>query len=142
MDHTRRGLCFLLPALAALKVRGSDTATLPSKVYSFDGLPLQSAGQNAFRSVFEGKTHDGFHVALHETDLAPGSMPHPPHRHAHEEVFLVREGTLQVTIGGSSSNLRPGSVAYVSSNEEHGVRNVGTTHAQYFVLELGADNSP
>jgi mannose-6-phosphate isomerase-like protein (cupin superfamily) len=29
----------------------------------------------------------------------------------HEEVFLIREGTLQVTIGGRGSNLGPGSFA-------------------------------
>lgn len=139
MDQARRRLCFLLPALVALRARGSDVTVLPSKVYSFEGLSPQASGQNVFRSVFEGKTHDSFRVALHETDLAPGSMPHPPHRHVHEEIFLIREGMLEVTIGGHSSNLGPGSAAYVASNEEHGVRNAGTTHAQYFVFELGAE---
>jgi mannose-6-phosphate isomerase-like protein (cupin superfamily) len=80
-------------------------------------------------------------VALHETDLAPGAMPHPPHHHAYEEVFLIREGLLQVTIGGLSSNLGPGSVAYIASNEEHSIRNLGNTHAQYFVLELGTEDA-
>jgi mannose-6-phosphate isomerase-like protein (cupin superfamily) len=129
----------LLSAIVVSKAQGSDAAVLPSKVYSFESLPLHASGQNAFRPVLEGKTHEGFRVALHESDLAPGAMPHPPHRHAHEEVFLVREGSLQVTISGHSSDLTPGSVAYVASNEEHGIRNTGTTHAQYFVLELGAE---
>jgi quercetin dioxygenase-like cupin family protein len=137
MNQTRRQLCLSLPALVVSKARGSDATVLPSKVYSFESLPPQASGQNAFRPVFEGKTHEGFRVALHETDLAPGTTPHPPHRHAHEEAFFIREGSLQVTINGQSSNLGPGSVAYVASNEEHGIRNTGSTHAQYFVLELG-----
>jgi mannose-6-phosphate isomerase-like protein (cupin superfamily) len=76
---------------------------------------------------------------MHETDLAPGAMPHPAHHHAHEEVFLVREGTLEVTITGRASRLGPGSVAYVASNEEHGIRNPETTHTQYFVIALGTE---
>jgi mannose-6-phosphate isomerase-like protein (cupin superfamily) len=66
-------------------------------------------------------------------------MPHPAHHHAHEEVFLVREGTLEVTITGRASRLGPGSLAYVASNEEHGIRNPETTHAQYFVIALGTE---
>ena len=46
-----------------------------------------------------------------------------------------------MTIGERSSNLGPGSVAYIGSNEEHGIRNVGHSHAQYFVLELGTEDA-
>jgi len=30
-------------------------------------------------------------------------------------------------------------VAYVASNEEHGIKNAGSTHAQYFVIALGGE---
>jgi len=141
MDEARRELCMLLPALVVTSARRSENTGLPSKVYSFESLSLQTSGQNAFRPILGGKTHEGFRVALHETDLAPGAMPHPPHHHEYEEVFLIREGLLQVTIGERSSNLGPGSVAYIGSNEEHGIRNVGHSHAQYFVLELGTEDA-
>jgi mannose-6-phosphate isomerase-like protein (cupin superfamily) len=141
MDQARRELCMLLPTLVVTSARRSENTGLPSKVYSFESLSLQTSGQNAFRPILGGKTHEGFRVALHETDLAPGAMPHPPHHHEYEEVFLIREGLLQVTIGERSSNLGPGSVAYIGSNEEHGIRNVGHSHAQYFVLELGTEDA-
>ncbi len=73
------------------------------------------------------------------TELAPGEAPHPPHHHVHEEMVLIQEGSLEVTITGRSAKLGPGSAAYVASNEEHGWRNVGTTRARYFVLALGQD---
>jgi mannose-6-phosphate isomerase-like protein (cupin superfamily) len=114
-------------------------APIPSKIARFEDLPVQSGDGHTLRRILEGKTHSGYGVEMHETDLAPGAMPHSAHHHAHEEVFLVREGTLEVTITGRASRLGPGSAAYVASNEEHGVRNPGPTHAQYFVIALGTE---
>jgi len=141
MDYSRRELCMLLPALLALKPQASATGALASKVYHFESLTAQADGANTFRAIFDGATHSGFHIALHATDLAPGAMPHPSHHHVHEEIFLIREGTLLVTIAGRDSTLGPGGVAYIRSGDEHGIRNTGTTHAHYFVFELGSDES-
>jgi quercetin dioxygenase-like cupin family protein len=140
MDYSRRELCVLLPALLAARAQAAGNEALPSKVYDFENLPKKASDGNTSRPVLQGVTHEGYHLELHETDLAPGSMPHPPHHHAHEEVFLIRTGNLTVTINGQSSGLGPGSVAYIASNQEHGIRNVGSTHAQYFVLELGTQD--
>jgi mannose-6-phosphate isomerase-like protein (cupin superfamily) len=137
MDYSRRELCVLLPALLAARAQAANDQVLSSKVYTFEGLPAKASDGNTFRAILQGVTHEGYHLELHETDLSPGSMPHPPHHHAHEEIFLIREGTLAVTINGEASNFGAGSVAYIASNQEHGIRNVGSTHAQYFVLELG-----
>lgn len=137
MSWSRRELCLWLPALMALPAQAAEESGLPSKVYHFDDLPVRTAGDNRFRHILEGTTGQGFRIEMHESDLAPGGMPHPAHRHAHDEVFMVREGTLEITIAGRSSRLGPGAVAYVASNEDHGVRNPGTTHVQYFVLALG-----
>ncbi len=139
MNCTRRDLCLLLPGLVASAGFGAQKVSLPSGAYRFEVLPVSTEGANSFRSILEGKTHSGFPIELHESALAPGGMPHPPHRHLHEEVFLIREGTLEVTIAGKATRLGPGSVAFVASNDEHGIRNVGTNHAQYFVLALGSD---
>jgi mannose-6-phosphate isomerase-like protein (cupin superfamily) len=78
---------------------------------------------------------------VHETVLEPNAMPHPPHRHVHEEMFLISTGTLDVTISGKSTKLSAGSAVYVASNEEHGIRNTGATPAQYIVVALGRDAS-
>jgi quercetin dioxygenase-like cupin family protein len=143
MDYSRRDLGLLLSALtvttAATEAKAMSAA-LPSKTYQYDDLPVSVNGPNRGRAILKGETHVGFPIELHETELAPGEWPHPPHHHAHEEMVLVREGTLEVTISGRSANLGPGSVAYVASNEEHGWHNVGTGHARYFVFALGRDD--
>jgi len=138
MKCSRREVYFWIPALMASHGLATE-APIPSKIARFEDLPVQSGDGRTLRPILEGKTHSGYGVEMHETDLAPGAMPHPAHHHAHEEVFLVREGTLEVTITGRASRLGPGSLAYVASNEEHGIRNPETTHAQYFVIALGTE---
>lgn len=148
MDYSRRDLSFLLSALAVTNaVTGTATSAAPmspalgSKTYQYDDLPVSVNGLNRARAILKGETHAGFPIELHETELAPGERPHPPHHHIHEEMVMLREGTLEVTIGGQSASLGAGSVAYVASNEEHGWRNVGAAHARYFVLALGRDDA-
>jgi hypothetical protein len=43
-----------------------------------------------------------------------------------------------VTIAGATGVIGPGGVAFVHSNELHGVHNYGTDRAQYFVVAVGA----
>jgi len=138
MKCSRREACFLIPALMASRGLAAESP-IPSQAVRFEDLPVESGDGNSLRRILEGKTHSGYQIEMHETDLAPGAMPHPAHHHAHEEVFLIRQGTLEVTIAGRASRLGPGSVAYVASNDEHGIRNAGATHAQYFVIALGAE---
>ena len=138
MTYSRRDWNLLLPALAALSAAGQSPA-MGSKTFAFADLPVRANGANRSRAVLQGKTHSGFPIELHQTELAPGEAPHPPHHHAHEEMIMIREGTLEVTIAGRSVKLGPGSVAYVASNEEHGWRNVGSGRAHYFVLALGRE---
>jgi len=138
MKCSRRQVCFWIPALMASRGLAAETQ-IPSKVFRFEDLPVQSGKGYAVRHILQGKTHSGCGIEMHETDLAPGAMPHPAHHHAHEEIFLVREGTVEITIAGRVSLLGPGSVAYMASNEEHGIKNVGSTHAQYFVIALGSE---
>jgi quercetin dioxygenase-like cupin family protein len=129
---TRRDLPLFASALLAASAQAQN-ASLPSHVYKFDDLVLKGTS----RAVFDGLTHSGFHIDLHETELAPGAAPHAPHKHEHEEIVMVREGTLEVTIEGKATVVGPGSVVYAASNDLHGWRNVGETRAQYFVIALG-----
>ena len=129
---TRRDLTLLSAGLIAASAK-AQKATLPSRTYRFEELVLKGTG----RAVFDGLTHSGFHVDLHETELASGAAPHAPHKHEHEEIVMIREGTLEVTIEGHVTIARPGSVVYAASNDMHGWKNVGTTKAQYFVIALG-----
>lgn len=140
MNFSRRDLNILLPAmLAAVDTAKGDSKVLPSKCYSYDSLAPKTNPQtkNVARAVFNGETHDGTTIEMHITTLQPGQSPHPPHQHLHEEMFMIQRGVLEATIAGQTCTLGMGSVAYVHSNDLHGVRNTGDLPTEYFVVEIG-----
>ena len=134
MNYTRRELGLLLPALAAAEPAGEP---FPSKTYPYGDLPATANGPNRSRPVLDARTHTGFPVELHITTLGPGQAPHPPHHHVHEEILLLRTGILDVTISGQTARVTAGSVVSVASGVEHGWKNPGSAHAEYFVFALG-----
>ncbi len=143
MDVSRRDWSLMLPLLLASQAAGESGTVLSSECYSFSSLPVKVNPHNKAesRQVFKGTTHDGTPIDLHITTMPPGQMPHPPHRHVHEEVMMVQQGTLTVTIEDKSSTVGPGSVIYVRSKDLHGLKSTGETAAQYFVLAIGAQSA-
>ena len=141
MTYTRRALAFLFPALVAGQQSQppAQMGTLPSKAFPFGELTGRQNGAIKLYQILTGNTHTGYRLDLHESELPGGGVPHPPHRHVHEELLFVREGELEVSINGQWTKLPAGSCAYMASNDLHGYRNPGTAAAKYFVLALGND---
>ena len=142
MFLNRRALCLLLPGGAfplVARTNGfvADDKALPSATFLFEKLPVQVTGNAEIRSILKGTLATGESLEVHETTLQPGGSPHPPHHHNHSEMWLIREGTVELTINGASTRIGPGGLGFVSSNEEHGIKNVGSTPATYFVVALG-----
>jgi mannose-6-phosphate isomerase-like protein (cupin superfamily) len=141
MSLTRRELCALLPAILVPVAVRLDSAppddAMPSATFPFDKLPVNKSKNAEIRPVLKGKLATGESLETHETTLPPGGAPHPPHHHVHSEMWLIREGTVELTINGQRYLLGPGSVGFVYSNEEHGITNIGTTPATYFVVAVG-----
>jgi mannose-6-phosphate isomerase-like protein (cupin superfamily) len=142
MSTTRRELfsvlpAMLVPALLPFAASSGQDSAIPSTMYPFEKLPIRTPNNAQIRDVLKGKLATGESLEVHETTLQPGGAPHPAHHHVHSEMWLIREGTVEITVNGTSSRLGPGSVGFVRSNEEHGIKNVGTTPATYFVVAIG-----
>jgi mannose-6-phosphate isomerase-like protein (cupin superfamily) len=139
MDLTRRKACLSLFLLSRVSAWAFQLTSLKSKTYRFEDLPVNREKDVTYRDILEGRTRTGDYLEAHETVLEPNAMPHPPHRHVGEELFVISTGTLEVTISGKSTKLGPGSAFFVASNEEHSMRNVGSTPAQYFGITVGKE---
>ncbi len=138
----------MLPMLGLLGEQLSSANTgkagLPvlsqAAAFSFDQLPKQtSPNGNISRAVIQGKLPTGEIIEMHETTLQPNQMPHAAHKHLHTEFMLIREGTVEFSTNGVPHQLGPGGVGYAASNQMHGIKNVGTTPANYFVIAIGAE---
>lgn len=140
MNWSRRDLCAVLPSLLALPASASESmGTLTTKVYKFEDMPVHPGKNMVIRSILDGRLTDGLPISLHESDLGPRGVPHPPHRHHHEELILITEGTLEFIVKGVVTRASAGSLLFAASMDEHGIRNPTDAHAKYFVLSLGAE---
>jgi mannose-6-phosphate isomerase-like protein (cupin superfamily) len=136
MNLSRRDLAVLGPANFLIQTQ-EPAEHIPSKVYVFEDLAVHHGDALEYRSLVDGKTVDGCKFSVHESALQPGHEPHPPHHHNGEEMFLMLDGALDVTINGKLSRITKGSVAFIGSGDQHGIRNPGPGVAKYFVVELG-----
>ena len=141
MTVSRRELALLLPGLAGGAAAAQSASGLPvlvSKAYEFNDLPVRTSanGTTKSRQVFDGITIRGQRIAMHISELPPGQAPHPPARQPHEEIIMIREGTLEVTLNGQTTRIGPGSVIFSSFNDLNGWKNVGTTPVEYYVVSL------
>ncbi len=143
----RRDLGLMLSAFTALGGVAADAQASPaedptlahSQIFAFDTLPAKVAPNGMVsRSVIRGTLATGEYIEVHETLLPPGQMPHPPHRHTHSELLLIRGGKLEVTSDGRHGIVEPGGVIFTASGVLHGLKNIGTMPANYFVVAIGS----
>jgi quercetin dioxygenase-like cupin family protein len=160
---SRRDLCVALSSLAALaavsaEAQSREPGTLPEvmavprppgsagdpvlsmqRSFRFSDLPVVNTGNGESRAVTRGVLPTGEAVELHETTLLPGHMPHPPHKHRHSEFIMVREGKMEFENDGKPERVGPGGVMFAASNIMHGLKNIGETPANYFVIAIGRE---
>jgi quercetin dioxygenase-like cupin family protein len=138
----RRDLGLLIPFLATLAQADEQKPILgSSKVYRNDQIPYKGDDQKKSRQFFNGVTHAGFEVEVHETILGPGVQTHAPHQHVHEEIMTILEGTAEAYLDGKTEPAPAGSVIFFASNRLHTVRNAGTIPCRYYVVELRGTTS-
>lgn len=105
-----------------------------STVYPWSDADKKPNDWGAVRQVMRTPTPTLDELEIHISTLAPGKSPHAPHQHVHEELLILKEGTLETFQSGKTTRVGPGAIIFQSSNEFHNVTNVGTTPATYFVV--------
>lgn len=121
---------------AAAPAEKKPKPMIASTVFKWDDLKVRPTPNGERRDVSDNPTPTLSVFECHITTLNPGRASHDPHRHAQEELILVKEGTLEVHINGKTQVAGPGSVFFYASNDAHAVRNVGDMRATYWVINL------
>jgi quercetin dioxygenase-like cupin family protein len=142
---TWRTLCAMTPlrltALIVFVAASSSIATLAaqkhvqkSTVYDWTTADTKPNEWGAVRQVMRTPTPTLDELEIHISTLQPGKSPHAPHQHPHEELLILKEGTLETFQSGATRRVGPGGIIFQASNELHNVTNVGATPATYFVI--------
>ena len=132
-------------AACVIVVPGTVTARaqapLRSTVFPADSARVRQGPANQ-RSLVDTLTAILAKLEMHETTLAPGQSPHPPHRHAHEELMVVRSGVVEVLQGTKTRLAHPGDVIFMASNELHGLKNTSQANTTYLVIRIDPHDLP
>jgi quercetin dioxygenase-like cupin family protein len=135
-----------LCAAAAMAQPPSLTYTPPSQstplgttFVDFDSLTTRVTPVGLYRAVFDAPTPTLEKFEVHVTTLRPGMPSHAPHHHPWEEMLLLREGELEVSINGQKHHAGPGSLVFFASHDVHNATNVGDKPATYYVVNFCTD---
>jgi (S)-ureidoglycine aminohydrolase len=125
---------FILAMLFRQSMNAQDT--LPARVYNLSKISVVKDSSRDRLQVMDGPTSILANLEVHLTTIEPGKAAHPPHTHAdQEELIIVKEGIINMTIAGQSKLLPAGSVAYSLPGDEHGAVNAGKEKASYYVIK-------
>ncbi len=136
---------FMTAITATLRGQAAQPAVpgrLGSSIFEWTKLEAKATRTGERRDVTDRPTLTLANFECHITTLRAGETPHAPHRHPDEEIILVKEGQLDVTISGTTQRAGPGSIVFVSSGDEHGWKNAGDTVVTYYVIRLKTEDTP
>jgi len=110
--------------------------SIESKVYSYSNAIVEKTETGEKRNLINGETMHLENFEIHATTLNPGKAPHGSQIHPdYEEIIVVKEGLLKVTVNEESKIINQGSVALILPGDKHGLENAGKTNATYYIIK-------
>ena len=142
---TRREM--LVASIAAATTSGEfvlaeQAPVMGSTAFEWNTIPAKPSSSGSVRSFFRARTATLDELEVHATTLNSGQIPHPPHRHPNEELIVLEQGTLETLTNGQWKRVGPGSVIFNASNQLHGLKNVGSEPAIYYVINWKSAATP
>jgi XRE family transcriptional regulator, regulator of sulfur utilization len=126
----------LLTAAVLTFAQSIAKPVMHSAIFNWLHLKVEQTKSGERRSVFDSSTATLARLEMHVTTLNPGEAPHAPHGHPEEELMILKEGTVEEMQNGVTNRVEAGGIIFCASNELHGMRNIGTNRATYYVLKI------
>jgi quercetin dioxygenase-like cupin family protein len=102
---------------------------------SFDELPVEEPYPGLRRRTFDSRE-----ATVNEYTFRPEAA-FPRHRHPQEQITLVLEGSVELTVGGRSIGLREGSWSVIGGSVEHSIR-AGADGAKIVAIVIPRRETP
>src|SRR5438876_11003614 len=132
---TRRDITIaILAACAGFGVFAAsrrDAPIMGSSAFEWNSIPVKETKLGSTRRFFRSPTATLDELDCHVTTLNPGESSHLPHKHPHEELVIIREGTVEALVNGEVKKVGPGSVIFNASIQVRSLQSVGSTPARY-----------
>jgi quercetin dioxygenase-like cupin family protein len=128
----------ILLLIFLLFMNNTIQAQLPmvkSGVFHWDELPQKTSAERVGRKIMEGSSTYFEFLEIHATTQIKGAKPSPPHTQENiEEVLIVKEGLMKMTMDGESKTLPAGSVILIPPLVEQSLENIGDGPLTYYVM--------
>lgn len=134
MDHPVMGSPSLGPAAPKA---GDPLPELASGVYRAGAWHGSQPGRKSHTFVNGMLKAGNIQMEIHETRQEVGAPHEPTGTHLHNELWLVREGTCELTTNGVTRRMQAGEIGICCAGDEHYIRNAGDTPCTYFVVTVG-----
>jgi quercetin dioxygenase-like cupin family protein len=142
-DMDRREFAALLPVLfggAGLMAEGQGASlpVLESGVFKpSPSKPGSMAGHSSSRYVAGMLKAGNIRLEMHESTIEPGAEHEAVGTHLHSEIWLVREGTAELTTNGVARTMVAGDVGICVAGDKHFIANTSDKPVTYFVVTVG-----
>lgn len=108
---------------------------IKSGVYHWNDLPVRVGTNRETRRIMEGTSPHLEYLEIHATTQMPGAAPRPAHDNKDtEELIIVKEGKLKVTLDDHTAVLGTGGVALILPQVMQSVENIGNGPVTYYVI--------
>lgn len=131
-------LCFF--CLIISKLAFSQEKNTESRVYKWDDLAIVKRPQGEARQILDASTPHFKLFKIHATTVFPkGRMRKEAYTQENEELIIVKEGELTVTIEGKTKVLKAGGIALIMSGDMRETVNLSDANTTYYVFQYKKD---
>jgi quercetin dioxygenase-like cupin family protein len=146
----RREFASLLPVLLAgsallpASAEGQSDASAKSLPFIESGVYKSTPGKGGSQAghtsshYLMGMLKAGdIRLEMHESTIQPGAAHEAVGTHLHSEIWLVREGTAELTTNGVARTMVAGDVGICVAGDKHFIANASDAPVTYFVVTVG-----
>ena len=142
----RREFAVLLPALLAgstllpesVAAQGGTMPVIESGVYKPSPAKAGSMAGHSSSRYLSGMLKAGnIRLEMHESTIEPGAQHEAVGTHLHSEIWLIREGTGELTTNGVARTMVAGDVGICVAGDKHFIANTSDKPVTYFVVTVG-----